>query len=151
MGIRRLVGIGLAAGSTAVAAVLGAYWWFTDGPGVEVEPAAAPSAASVVGDWRLADGSGQIRLAADGRFSATGLPDEVFHYGSDRTFAGAGRWRLDADRGSVQLDTSSLTTPSDWAGGPALMVVSNGDGLQLCVSSTAPGTLCDYLLQRQMR
>ncbi|MET8953818.1 hypothetical protein ACWEO4_24605 [Streptomyces sp. NPDC004393] len=114
----------------------------------DAEPrfAVVSSRSAVVGTWKMEDGNaGQIEFAANGRFSAVGLPVETFTLSLAGVFTGAGSWSLVDRGGSVALvpDHPPSGTNSD----ASLAVVRADDRLQLCVTSGSPGVLCDYLLR----
>ncbi len=131
---RRALFAGVAAvvvGATAWRAVAAhnAKPWFAD----------VPSRSALLGTWRAeGDGGGQVEFAADGRFSAAGLPVGT---SSGAGLTGTGRWSLDARGRSVTLRPDH--PPPDPA--PDLSVVRAAGHLRLCVLSDSPGVLCDVL------
>ncbi|MBG7697187.1 hypothetical protein HCJ76_03490 [Streptomyces sp. MC1] len=107
--------------------------WFAD----------VPSRSALLGTWRAeGDGGGQVEFAADGRFSAAGLPVGT---SSGTGLTGTGRWSLDARGRSVTLRPDH--PPPDPAPDPGLTVVRAAGHLRLCVPSDSPGVLCDVLLR----
>ncbi|MBO1331057.1 hypothetical protein [Streptomyces sp. VRA16 Mangrove soil] len=123
--------------------------WVADRLDADVEFTEVSSPAALVGIWRLDDTDTRIRFTADRRFTATGLPAEVFTPSADGTFAGGGSWRVGDGGRSVDLKADDPPPGTDaLAEPPSLGVVRNGDGLWLCVLSGSPGVLCDYLLRR---
>jgi hypothetical protein len=105
--------------------------------------AVVSSRSSLLGTWEVDDGNfGQVEFAANGRFSAVGLPVE----GSpDKGFSGAGSWLLDDRGGSVTLTPDH--PPSGMTSDADLAVVRADGRVQLCVTSGSPGVLCDFLLR----
>ncbi|MET7430106.1 MULTISPECIES: hypothetical protein [Streptomyces] len=119
--------------------------WFAD----------VPSRSALLGTWRAeGDGGGQVEFAADGRFSATGLPVGT---SSGTGLTDTGRWSLDARGRSVTLRPDHPPPdpapdrpdhpPPDPAPDPGLTVVRAAGHLRLCVPSDSPGVLCDVLLR----
>jgi hypothetical protein len=93
-------------------------------------------------------GVGWIQLGANGRFSATDLPNELFHPGPwrDGVTSANGTWTLDDRGGSVYLvPVDALRAEVSNIG---LDIVERGHATHLCVTSGDPGVLCDFLLQR---
>ncbi|MCF3128852.1 hypothetical protein [Streptomyces olivochromogenes] len=105
--------------------------------------AVVSSRSSLLGTWTTEDGNtGQVEFAANGRFSAVGLPVDT---SSGGTLTGAGSWSLDDRGGSVILtpDHRPAGTNQD-----ADLAVVRADGrVKLCVTSGSPGVLCDALLR----
>lgn len=105
--------------------------------------AVVSSRSSVLGTWKTEDdNTGQVELAASGRFSAVGLPVDTSPSGE---FTGAGSWSLDDRGGSVTLKPDR--PPSGMSPDASLAVVRADGRVQLCVTSGSPGVLCDYLLR----
>lgn len=102
------------------------------------------SRSSVLGTWKVEDGgyARQVELAANGRFSAVGLPVDTT---PSAEFTGAGRWSLDDRGGSVILTPDHAL--SDMNPDASLAVVRADGRVQLCVTSSSPGVLCDFLLR----
>ncbi|MFF8941715.1 hypothetical protein ACF1A5_05400 [Streptomyces sp. NPDC014864] len=126
---------------SAAALLAGSAWRLIDVYETEPRLAVVSARSSVVGTWKIQDGhTGHVELAADGRFSAVGLPVDT----SSDGYTGAGKWSLDDRGGSV------LLTPDQARSGgvsPDLAVVRADGRLRLCVTSGSPGVLCDFLLQ----
>lgn len=134
----------------ALAAVLlgGAAWYLIDLRNAEPQFAVVSSQSSVLGTWKIEDGSaGQIEFAANGRFSAVELPVDTSP--GTGLLTGAGSWSLDDRRGSVILTPDDA--PSDLGlDAPRLAVVRADDRVRLCVFSGSPGVLCDFLLRPEL-
>lgn len=125
---------------TAAALLAGTAWRLIDAHDAEPRLAVVSGRSSVVGTWEIQDGhTGHVELAADGRFSAVGLPVDT----SSGGFTGAGKWSLDDRGGSVLLVPDQA--PSGMS--PELAVVRADGRLRLCVTSGSPGVLCDFLLR----
>ncbi|MGX4693055.1 hypothetical protein [Streptomyces sp. JNUCC 63] len=116
----------------------------------QVRPATVASRSAVVGTWKVEGGDGWIRLGADGRFRAVGLPAQVFTPGpwADGVTSATGAWALGDSGGWVPLKRAGVTdaeTDYDYIG---LGIVETGGATRLCVGSGDPGVLCDFLLRR---
>jgi hypothetical protein len=113
----------------------------------DVRSGSVASSAALVGTWKLQGGAGQIRLGADGRFSATALPNQLFGLDPSRNgvTSAAGTWTLGGRGGYVALalNGAPLSAQSDIG----LGVVETGGSDHLCIFSTSPGAMCDFLLQ----
>nr|WSY52299.1 hypothetical protein OG999_20695 [Streptomyces sp. NBC_00886] len=128
-----------------LAAVLlaGAAWRLIDLHNAKPRLVVVSSRSSVLGTWKMEDGhTGQVEFAANGRFSAVGLPVDTSQGGE---FTGAGSWSLDDRGGSVILTPDHV--PSGMGPDAGLAVVRADGRVQLCVTSGSPGVLCDYLLR----
>lgn len=136
----------LVAGAVAVAVIAAGIWWVRARIEAETRFASVSSSASVIGTWKL-DETSQIRFTADGRFTATDLPEEVFD-DSDDLFSGGGTWSLRGGGGSVSLVADHPPSGMPQEVDPSLAVVRSSNSIQLCIMGEAPGVLCDYLLRR---
>ncbi|WP_432186455.1 hypothetical protein [Streptomyces sp. Tue6028] len=125
--------------------VAGVAWRLINRYQAQPRFAVLSSRSSLLGTWDVEDGiTGQVEFAADGRFSAVGLPVD----GSpDSGFSGAGRWSLDERGGSVSLTPER--PPSGMSPDAGLAVVRADGRVQLCVTSGSPGVLCDFLLRHR--
>lgn len=125
-----------------------ATWVVTTIRSREVRLTTVPSRTAIIGTWKMEGGVGWIQLGADGRFSATDLPTELFNPGpwQDGVTSTHGTWTLDARGGSVDLvPVDALSAEVSDIG---LGIVERGHATHLCVTSGDPGVLCDFLLQR---
>ncbi|MFJ4523587.1 hypothetical protein ACIP4Y_21960 [Streptomyces sp. NPDC088810] len=128
------------AGVTAVL-LAGGVWHVVSRYAARPRLTVVSSRSAIVGVWRLEGGrTGRVEFAADGRFSAVGLPIATSVDG----FTGQGKWSLDNRGGLVALRPDHH--PSDMEPDASLGVVRADGGLRLCVGSNSPGVLCDALL-----
>jgi hypothetical protein len=106
------------------------------------------SPGAVAGVWQLQGGSGRLVLGADGRFTATGIPDEVFTDNGSAPWVmnATGTWSLDPVRGDVVLAPGR--GQSDGTGYPDLGIYEVQHAQRLCIYSQTQGVMCDYLFQR---
>ncbi len=126
----------------------GAAWAVAAVKSRTVHLATVVSRSAVVGTWQVEGGDGWIRLGADGRFRAVGLPAQVFAPGPwvGGVTSATGTWALGDSRGWVPLKRAGTTgTETDDIG---LGIVQTGGATHLCVGSGDPGVLCDFLLRR---
>ncbi|MFI7414573.1 hypothetical protein ACIBU0_38620 [Streptomyces sp. NPDC049627] len=130
----------------AVAAVLlaGAVWRLKAIRDAMPQVTTGNARSSVLGTWKVEDPyGGQVELAANGRFSAVGLPLDT---APSARLTGAGKWSLD-DRGTSVILTPDHA-PSDMNPDTSMPVVRADGRVKLCVYSSSPGVLCDLLLGR---
>ncbi|WBO68601.1 hypothetical protein [Streptomyces camelliae] len=94
----------------------------------------------------MTDGdTGQVEFSANGRFSAVRLPIEALTLSEGGEFTGTGRWSLVDRGGSVALAPDH--PPSGMIQDASLAVVRTDGRIRLCVMSSSPGVLCDFLLR----
>jgi hypothetical protein len=142
--LRRLWACALA----GVVVTVTATWVVTTIRSREVRLTTVPSRTAIIGTWKMEGGVGWIQLGANGRFSATDLPKELFDPGpwQDGVTSTNGTWTLDDRGGSVDL--VPVDAPRAEVSNIALGIVERGHATHLCVTSGDPGVLCDFLLQR---
>jgi hypothetical protein len=143
---RQRVGVGV----LIVLAVLAgaATWTVTYFEGQEVRAASVASRAAIVGTWKMQGDAGRIWFGADGRFSATALPNELFTLNQSQggVTNTTGTWTLNGGGGYVAL--VPVGSPSGTGPDIALGVVETNHVQHLCVFSGSPGVRCDFLLQK---
>ncbi|GAA2202791.1 hypothetical protein [Streptomyces bangladeshensis] len=121
----------------------GTVWHLVSRQEAKPRSAVVSSRSAVVGTWEAeGDATGRVEFAADGRFSAIGLPVRT---SPDGGLTGRGRWALDGRGGSVALRPDRA--PSAPVRDARLAVVRADGRVRLCVTSGSPGVLCDVLLR----